>query len=183
MRVQYSSKAGLLVVATLLVGGVAWNAVPVGGFQDVDRQVVFGVAAIAAGQTARLNVVLDNPNICPPTPVELMFVDADGNVEQRQTVLVESGHAVYSDLSFRPGPISGGDAVGDTSRHRFRAAARFVDDPNIRARCRGAEGTATVEVIDDATGKTENFLDSPAAKVAGWGPNHNETLVRDETPR
>lgn len=62
MHIKLSSKAGLLVIGALLVSGVLWKAIPVRGFQEVKRQVVFGVAAIASGQTARLNVVIDNPS-------------------------------------------------------------------------------------------------------------------------
>src|SRR5687767_4891287 len=50
-----------LTLGALVVGLVAtaavWNAPPVGAIKEVDGRLQFGVVSLAAGQTARLNVV------------------------------------------------------------------------------------------------------------------------------
>jgi len=58
IRNRYSNALtlGALIVGLVTVAAV-WNAIPVSAIREVDGRPQFGVISLAAGQTARLNVV------------------------------------------------------------------------------------------------------------------------------
>jgi hypothetical protein len=160
--------ASALMLAALLTTGVIWEVrrVRASNPPEPDR-VLFGMVGITRGQTLRLNVVnLTNP----PEPdrsgacsVVLSFRNAQGDVVTnsdgqpiRRTVELRAGATAFLDLN--------GDQFGsggDTnlpSRFQLRPFVRVLSNPPDPDRqsppdpCR-----ATMEVFDNATGRTSLF--------------------------
>lgn len=107
------------------------------------------MVGIVAGQTARLNVV----SAVPPDPtvvceVELMFFDMDGMVLAETSVRLSPGMAAFHDLN--------GDEFAREGRLQVRAEVMIPDTRNCNINI-----TSTLEVFDNATGKTEFVLTPP----------------------
>jgi hypothetical protein len=149
----------------------------------------WGLFGIVADQTARVSVVntSGDPGGYPPGPcrVALAFVDVEGTVLKEALMTLRPGQATSLDYGFAspPQPESG-DAIGATAdrlgRQDLRARIEIADlvDPGDREPRSFPPGPCvpTVEVFDTATGRTAFMV---AEARMGWGPNHNETLVRD----
>jgi hypothetical protein len=135
----------------------------------------FGMVGIAAGQTARLNVVnaipVGPPQLPsgPPVRVTIMFVDANGNPFNiggallQTTVMLSPGQSAFLDLNSDAIPV--GPPIipsGPPTRIQIRA---LVSD------CEGCSSglvVPTLEVFDNATGKTTLALpDTPAIGRGG----------------
>ena len=118
----------------------------------------FGMVGIAAGQTARLNIVnLGNgPSaIPPPCRATLQFLDDQGNLLANQHVRVEAGNAVFLDLAASFPSTNG---VGDDlapPRAEIRAAIE-TPDGELPPPCK-----ATLEIFDNASGRTSVFYPPP----------------------
>jgi len=115
----------------------------------------FGMIGIVRGQTARLNVVIDNPNTIdnPNILVALSFVDDMGIVLVESRVHLTPGRAQHLDYS---------SAIGTLLRKQIRAIVRFIDSPDLRdnpnARKGGPHILGTVEVFDTESGRTAFIL-------------------------
>ena len=172
-----------LVVGVVTVAAV-WNALPVSALKEVEGRPQFGVISLAAGQSARLNVV--NTQAVEPDDsgrsheVTLAFDiyapvaatdDGGGFVDSRvgkQRFLRRES----CEVTLRPGESASFDFIAPVGT-RIRAIAygtpdtreanRRIDDPNIR----GVEDPnirTTLEVQEN--GRT-TFVLSPAAVLLG----------------
>ena len=180
-RNKYSNALTLsaLVVGLVTVAAV-WNAMPVSAIKEVDRGPQFGIVTLAAGLTARLNVV--NTRAIDPEDatagdgsvrkVTLAFdiyaPDAatddgggrgDSRVSRQRFLRREScevtlgpGEAASFDFTAPEGTRVRAIAYGTPDT---RGGNRRVDDPNIRT---------TLEVREE--GRT-SFMPSPAAVLFG----------------
>ena len=172
-----------LTASTSSPGARAFNPQP----EPPGRWGLFG---IVADQTARVSVVNTSadPRGVPPGPcrVSLAFVDVDGTVLKEARLTLRPGQATSLDYGFAAPPEPDrGDAVGATAdrigRQDLRARIAIV---NLVPPPEGDRFEAfppgpcvpAVEVFETTTGKTA-FMVAEARK--GWGPNHNETLVRE----
>ena len=137
---------GRSVFLMLLVLGLTTSAQ---AFNPQPDPPGFGMIGIVRGQTARLNVVIDNPNIIdnPDILVALTFVDDMGNVLAESRVSLTPGQAQHLEYS---------SAFGTLLREQIRAIVRFIDDPNIRIRAPRILGT--LEVFDTESGHTAFIL-------------------------
>jgi hypothetical protein len=101
--------------------------------------LAYGIVGITSGQTLRLNAV--SVNVGHDVPVELLFLDSQGNVVGRSVDKLTPGHATL--LDFRP------PSAPALTRKRVRALVRW-------STALGTNGYVipSLEVIDDATGRT-----------------------------
>jgi hypothetical protein len=108
---------------------------------------VFGVSGIAPGETARLNVV--TVGVRETVAAQLIFFDTNGGILMQTSVALVPGRAVSLDL-----PFLERSAVGN--RLAFYPMVRLGAKP-------GGEGYVipTVEVIDNATGRTSHVIEDP----------------------
>jgi len=135
----------------------------------MNLRFTFGMVGIAAGQTARLNVVNAVP-IGPPVRVTLMFVDGNGNpfniggVLLQTTVRLSPGQSSFLDLNGDAIPV--GPPIippGSPTRTQIRA---LVSD------CEGCSSglvVPTLEVFDNVTGKTTLMMPDTPAITRGGG--------------
>ena len=110
-----------------------------------------GMIGITSNQTARINVVRDDPFFFddPFLRVELLFVDSDGNILAQKVYEVGAGKATFLDLNGR-------DVVGSgLNRLQLRAVVKFVGTPDTR---QAENCIPTLEVIDNNTGETRFLL-------------------------
>ena len=110
-----------------------------------------GMIGITSNQTARINVVRDDPFFRddPFLRVELSFVDGDGNILEQKVYEVGAGKAAFLDLNGR-------DVVGSgLNRLQLRAVVKFVGTPDTR---QAENCIPTLEVIDNDTGETRFLL-------------------------
>lgn len=129
----------------------------------VPDRISFGMVGITRGQTARINVsnLLSPPQPdaeLPPSPirVEMMFVDGEGNPllnnegnPIRRVVMLEPGRSAF--LQINANNLLGRDEV----RLNFRAVVTVIPPRDIVCPC---SFPATVEVVNNATGRTEWVL-------------------------
>jgi len=125
----------------------------------------FGMVGIAAGQTARLNIVnLGNgpSDIPPPCRASLQFFDDQGNLLVDRRVRVEAGNAAFLDLAPSFPPTNGVGDVLVPLRAEIRAA---IDTPDgeLPPPCK-----ATLEIFDNASGRT-SILYPPPCRTARCG--------------
>jgi hypothetical protein len=168
-RSNILTKAGIaLMLATLLTTGAIWEVrrVRAGNPPEPDR-LLFGMVGLTRGQTLRLNVVNLGD---PPDPdrngsrrVVLSFRNAQGQVITnsdgqpiRQTFELRAGESAFLDLN--------GDQFGsavDTSgpaRVQLRPFVRvLVNPPDPDRQAPPDPCRATMEVFDNATGRTSLF--------------------------
>jgi hypothetical protein len=148
----------------------------------------WGLFGLVADQTARVSVVNTSADPRGQAPgscrVSLAFVDSEGVVLKETRLMLRPGQATSLDYGFiAPADPDRGDAIGATAgrvRQDLRARIEIgnVVDPGDREPRFLPLGPCvpTVEVFETATGKTAFMV---AEARMGWGPNHNETLVRD----
>ena len=110
-----------------------------------------GMIGITTNQTARINVVRDDPFFFddPFLRVELSFVDSDGNILAQKVYELGAGKATFLDLNGR-------DVVGSgLNRRQLRAVVKFLGPVDLLP----AENCIpTLEVIDNDTGETRFVL-------------------------
>jgi len=136
----------------------------------------FGMMGIAAGQTARLNIVnalpIGPPNlpVGPPIRVTLMFVDANGSpfniggTQLRTTVMLSPGQSVFLDLNGDALPIGPPTLPSvPPQRAQVRALVSECD------RCSDGLMVASLEVFDNVTGKTTLVMPDTAAMTRSHG--------------
>jgi hypothetical protein len=150
----------------------------------------WGLFGIVADETARVSVVntSGDPRGYPAAPcrVSLAFVDAHGNVLRQSRVLLQAGQSTALDYDFvAPPDPERPNAVGASAdrggRQDLRARTDVVNfnpppDPDRSSLSPLGPCVPAVEVLETATGRTRFTV---AEARMGWGPNHNETLVRD----
>src|SRR5215211_3158415 len=110
-----------------------------------------GMIGITSNQTARINVVRDDPFFRddPFLRVELSFVDSDGNILAQKVYDVGAGKAAFLD-------VNGREALGSgVNRLQLRAVVKFVGTPDT---LQAENCIPTLEVIDNDTGETRFLL-------------------------
>ena len=174
---------GALVVGLVTVAAV-WNAIPVKALKEVDGRPQFGVISLAAGQSARLNVV--NTRAVEPDDsgrsrkVTLAFdiyapaaaTDDGGGLVDSRVGKQRFLRRESCEVTLRPGEAASFDLIAPIGT-RIRAIAygtpdtrganSRIDDLNIR----GIEDSnirTTLEVQEN--GRT-TFVVSPAAVLFG----------------
>lgn len=136
------SRKSLLAVALLVAsGGAMWFANRAEA-QDTRATgyLATGIVGIVSGQTARINVV--TIGVGHDVPVELTFLDDQGNVVGRIVERLQPGRATSLDFHFVPNPRG--------VRYPLRALVRW--GTNL-----GPEGYVipTLEVVEDVTGRSQ----------------------------
>ena len=139
----------LFALAILLTATVFTGAVSAQTTANISRST--GMFGITQNQTARLNVVRDDPFFQddPFLRVELSFVDGEGNILSQQVYNIEAGKAAFLDLK-------GSDVIGRSgNRAQMRAVVKFVGTPDTRLveNC-----IPTLEVFDNESGETRFLL-------------------------
>jgi len=121
----------------------------------------FGAAAVALGQTIRVNVSsVDDPDQFPAgatCTIGVNIVGVDGKSLLTATdsapLQLPVGQTLFIDLNRNTLKVS-------SNRVLFRAVVGFISDPNqIPNPC--ADIRATVEVYDNLTGRTQVFIGDP----------------------
>lgn len=144
-----------IVITSLAAVWLGWKTNPVQAIEDFEIGTVSW--GVAPGQTARLNLLN-----CGDAPEGLVinwsFLDADGRVLKRSPgpLLIEPGRTISVDL--------GADQL-NAPRDRFgriqmRAVVKGLGGPDTFSR----QAAASVEVIDNATGRTAVFVSGAAVK-------------------
>lgn len=157
----------MMVLIALISLGANWGAINVSAqnqttaineVKDVSRDDPFfrtGMFGITQNQTARLNVVRDDPFFQddPFFRVELSFVDGNGNIMSQKVYEIEGGKSAFMDLR--------GSEIGgrESNRSQLRAMVRFVGTPDTRDDpfFRDA-AVVTLEVFDNKSGETRFLL-------------------------
>jgi hypothetical protein len=138
-----------LPLALLLMVSVFTGAAAAQTPSGISRST--GMFGLTQNQTARLNVVRDDPFFRdePFIKVELSFVDGDGNILAQKVYDLGAGKAAFLDLK-------GLDVLErQPSRTQIRAVVRFVGTPDTRL----AENCIpTLEVFDNDTRETRFLL-------------------------
>jgi hypothetical protein len=146
-----STSKGVAATAVLVGLAAMWIVWPANrdaaADEYLDEFLAYGVANISPGQTARLHVV--TVGIRDAHPAELVIYDRLGNTLALSREDLLPGRAVALDLRFDQGGIA---VVGN--RLEFYAAVRF-------AKRRGGYVIPTLEVIEDATGRTVRAIVDP----------------------
>jgi len=139
----------------LLVLTVLATAVTLLGATDASAALNFtrstGMFGITQNQTARLNVMRDDPffHDNPFLRVELSFIDGEGNILSQKVYDIEPGKAAFLDLKGR-------DIMAQSGiRAQMRAVVKFVGTPDTRQldNC-----IPTLEVFDTQSGETRFLL-------------------------
>src|SRR5260370_7352288 len=105
------SAAGILPVVCAVVAGLLGFAQYCDGQGTApvalpSVQFSSGMAGLASGQTARLNVVNIGPTTASPIPCVLVlaFLDSDGKILKQMVASVASGKAAFVDLAASTSP-------------------------------------------------------------------------------
>ena len=132
----------ILVTATIFTGAASAQTAA-----TVSRST--GMFGITTNQTARLNVVRDDPFFRddPFLRIELLIVDTEGNILAQKVLDLGAGKGTYLDLRGRD--------VISRGRVQLRAIVRFVGTPDTRV---VENAIPTLEVIDNQTGETRFLL-------------------------
>jgi hypothetical protein len=166
----------IVALAILTTFGILRNTKPVQA-QDVappqPERVSFGMIGIAAGQTARINVVNTSFVVCPCDRVVLTFRNPQGQLLRngrseviRQSVELQPGESTFLDLNYDeypPGP----------SRLQLRAVITIIP-PLVRDPNDGI--VSTVEVINNANGRTQFAVFTNPAVIRGFNPQPDPPL-------
>ena len=137
----------LVALAILLTATIFTAAASAQTAASMSRST--GMFGITTSQTARLNVVRDDPFFRddPFLRVELSIVDGEGNILAQKVLDLGAGKATQLDLRGR-------DVIG-RGRVQLRAIVRFVGTPDTRL---AENAIPTLEVIDNQTGETRILL-------------------------
>jgi hypothetical protein len=143
------------------------------------QRISFGMVGITAGQTARLsiaNTIMPNDSLFSPDTgqrrVSLSFRDINGNLIRnakgeviRRSVDVQRGDSTFLDLNYDelpPGP----------TRLQFRAVVTIIPPPNVDEKAlQDGVCIPTVEVINNANGRTQFAVSADPAVVRGFTGN------------
>jgi len=142
MKPQTEVLPALALIAIFsLCGAVSAQASP-------EPHLRTGMFGVAHGQVARINAVIGNPDAVP-IQVEMMYLDATGNVVGRYMKTVMPGHAAFFDVMF--------DALmpGDANRIELRAIVNVLGGPDTK------NLVTTVEVFDSDTGRNTTYIIGP----------------------
>jgi hypothetical protein len=155
-RLTRSRRFAVGCVAALLVLGVLARTTT--AFNPQPDPPGYGMVGIVEGQTARLNLVnlgTTNP-LTPPDPcrARLQFFDGEGNALAGKLVTLKPGQAAFLDYAASFTPTNIGDVVGPT-RAEIRGAVN-TETGALPPPCR-----TTLEIFDNATGKTAVFIPPP----------------------
>ena len=128
-----------VALSVAAVGGVWFAHLAKAQEARASGYLAYGIVGIASGQTARLNAV--TVGVRHDVPVELTFLDDQGNVVARTVERLQPGRATSLDMHFVPSPRG--------NRFPVRGLVRWGTPL-------GSEGYVipTLEVIDDITGRT-----------------------------
>ena len=141
----------LTVIGGFVLAAITWIAWPVSGQiarEDLEEFLAYGISSISQGETARLHAVsFGNPDI---QPAELVIYDRLGNILARSSVRLRPGRPAAINLRFDE--QTGIAVVGN--RLEFIAVVRF-------AKLREGYVIPSLEIIDDATGKTSRMVVDP----------------------
>ena len=155
VRIARSPRLALGVATAVILAGTALARTTTAFNPQPDPP--FGMVGIAAGQTARLNLVNtaspDAALYAPPCRARLRFFDAAGNVLTRTTVEVPAGQSTFLDYPFVT-TNTVGDVVGPL-RAEIRPAVSFVDG-EFAPPCR-----VNVEIYENETGRTSILYAPP----------------------
>jgi len=146
---QIRNRAWNVLTLELLVMATVFQSASAQTKTSLSRST--GMIGITTNQTARINVVRDDPFFFddPFLRVELSFVDSDGNILAQKVYDLAAGKAVFLDFNGRDVPRS------DSNRLQLRAVAKFLGPVNLLP----AENCIpTLEVIDNDTGETRFLL-------------------------
>jgi hypothetical protein len=147
---------------------------PAGTPPDGTNQPVFGMVGLTRGQTARINIVAFPPG---PTRVLLSFADADGNQlfsEGKPLFKVadlEAGHTTYLEIN-ADNYLGPGDV-----RLNLRPVVIVSKSPFADKSWPPGPTVPSLEVIDDATGKTA--LMNPGV-IRGFNPQPDPPATRGQ---
>ena len=147
MKTNINKQTKLMAMIIAIVVGVitfiAWPSSRQASAQQY-QFLAYGVVNISPGQTARLHVV--TVGIPDVQPAELVIYDRMGNTLTRSSERLLPGRAVALDLRFDEQNVANTAAVVG-NRLQFYAEVRF-------AKQHTGYVIPSLEVIDDATGKT-----------------------------
>ena len=146
-----------LIVAAVCAGVGIGASVVLRAFNPQPDPPGFGMVGIAAGQTARLNIVnLGNgpPAVPPPCRASLQFFDNQGNCWPSAGAR-RSGKPVFLDLAANFPPANGAGDVLAPPRAEIRAATE-TPDGELPPPCK-----ATLEIFDNASGRTSVSFPPP----------------------
>lgn len=157
-RISFSNASAAAVVLLGIIAATitTWNTPQAKALSQHVEPLAFGMFGITHGQTARLNVVdtsVINSDV-PPGPcraVELMFIDAGGNVRGRSVECLMPSRAAFLDLN--------GSFLEMSSLHIEIRAKVQVLEPDRNGHPFNL--VSTVEVFDNETGKTSFVMSHP----------------------
>lgn len=143
-----------LTLVLLAAVGTLFGATRASAIKEADP-IAFGMFGLTAGQTARLNLVnLEPGEFVPCVRVELSFIDAEGHTLLQKVYDIERGKSAWLDLN-------GNQLMGRSGRVQVRAQVRFVGTPDTRDDPFFRHCLPTLELVDNATGRTTTFLNPP----------------------
>lgn len=143
---------------------------------EVDR-ISFGIVGITAGQTMRVNVsniVATNDSVFPPGSSRVAFIvigsrgqlvrNRSGQVI-RKVVQLERGDSAFLDLDFDELPPG-------TIRQQLRAVVtvQYPPGPTDQQLPPGPYSLATVEIINNANGRSQFAMFTNPAVIRGFNP-------------
>ena len=134
-----SKLASLSMAAISLAMGTIWFVKASHAQPKATGYRAWGMMGVATGQTLRFNAA--SVSVDHEVPVDLIVLDGEANVVGRKIDRLQPGHATFVDVPFPAG--------ARTNRVQLRGLVRWGSDL-------GREGylISSIEVIDDATGKT-----------------------------
>ena len=151
------------LVAALALGSIQFS---LGQQNSFTQMHVFGAASLNTGQTMRLNVV--NPGVLLPSipalacQVQLVFLNPSGSSLKMVGVTVAPFNSATADLN-RDSDIASGDTP--VVIHAVVRNLQVITGPSnpVPSEAQFCPLVATVEIIDNATLKTQSFV--PNVKV------------------
>jgi hypothetical protein len=159
-----------IALMALAAIGAAWQIRRVHAMPTaVEDQAAFGMVGLTLGQTVRLNMVNLTPpgppvRQVPPGPCRVVlsfrdangrpFTDSSGEVVRRE-VSLQSGESAFLDLN---GDLFAPPSTNGAGRLQLRPFVRVISEPhNPDGNLPPGPCRATMEVFDNATGRTSVF--------------------------
>jgi hypothetical protein len=132
-----------------------------------------GMAGLAPGQTARLNVVNIGPTTASPVACVLVlaFLDSDGKILKQMVASVPSGKAAFVDLPASPGPSGGRIEIRGIGYNPLLSPVAAVPQPvscNLVPTLElfDTETTKTVAIVSDFRSLTATPIATPTPPLA-----------------
>ena len=147
-----SAQLGLVVVLTLtlfMAKSALWPD-PVTGSNN-GRQQLFGTGPFGVAPTEFLEVVVPNPCLDSAATVDIQLINAVTGVVQGSgggTIPPGEGHRLTLFVG----------ATNPTQRISMRVVIRFTLPGSCGQPIRRSDSTPSVEIVDDATGRTNAFI-------------------------